>query len=81
MGAGGQYIVGVQLDAVPQGPLSPIEQGITGGYVGIAIHWPPQDVGVGGQYIVGVQLDAVPQGLLSPIEQGITGGNVSTAMH
>jgi len=42
VGLGGQTLVGVQMDAVPQGPLLPKVQGISGGAVGVAMQRPPQ---------------------------------------
>jgi len=40
VGAGGQTLVGVQIEAVPQGPLFPSVQGISGGVEGEAMQRP-----------------------------------------
>lgn len=78
---GGQNAVGVQVEPVGQEPLFLTVQEIMTGVVGVAMHWPPQDVEVGGQITVGVQVEPVGQGPLLPTVQGITGGITCVTKH
>ena len=71
-----QYIVGVHVEPVGQGPLLPTVQGISGGNVWVLIQRPPHGFVEAVQYIVGVHVAPVGQGPLLPTVQGISGGNV-----
>jgi hypothetical protein len=73
-----QTIVCVQIEPLGQS-FAPTTQGFRD--VGVAMHWPPQDVEVGGQNTVGVQVEPVGQGPLLPTVQGITGGITCVAKH